>query len=610
MASSSDTANAVRGFVPPQNDDERRLMRRVEELCRVAVSRGIPRYTGFLSDREQSLAQAACNKAGCHCIRFWGGFDAAERRVLCIEPPDAWQEEPLAYLQCTAYGDKLPTHRDYLGAILGLGLERSCVGDLLADPEREDTFYAVILADKQEFINAELTGAGHCTVHTACIDALPARLAESRERTLQEATVPSLRADAVLAAMLHTSRIYRRGPCGDQPPAVEGRPRDRLRRGYFYSARRGALQAGGHRRQKPQRSSVHILLPILSAGSPAALRAGNNGAVRPAYRRKAVMISSEDVRHVTFDKAFQGYRREDVDDYLKQVAQAMDDLAAQNDDLQKKLVMLAQRIEKYRTMENSLSTSMINAQRMGDSIIRESKQKAAEIIRSANIKAEDREQRARDDVELAKQEIVTLKGEADSFKRSLIEMYRKHINLINKLPDYTRRPEDEPVPPPSPAPEQAAAPAAEPQPAVQAPAYAAPAAQPVPEPAPVQQTAQMPAMQETAYYEPPTAQPVPEPTESARAQGEKVDTVEFAIAPHPEEPEEAEPAPIPVEEPAIDETRLQDVSGLYDEPEAKPARRRKAGTTRRTTRKKTSDEPQEELNSPAFDNFEGVDFDS
>lgn len=293
------------------------------------------------------------------------------------------------------------------------------------------------------------------------------------------------------------------------------------------------------------------------------------------------MISSEDVRHVTFDKAFQGYRREDVDDYLKQVAQAMDDLAAQNDDLQKKLVMLAQRIEKYRTMENSLSTSMINAQRMGDSIIRESKQKAAEIIRSANIKAEDREQRARDDVELAKQEIVTLKGEADSFKRSLIEMYRKHINLINKLPDYTRRPEDEPVPPPSPAPEQAAAPAAEPQPAVQAPVYTAP-----------------------------TAQPVPEPTESARAQGEKVDTVEFAIAPHPEEPEEAEPAPIPVEEPAIDETRLQDVSGLYDEPEAKPARRRKAGTTRRTTRKKASDEPQEELNSPAFDNFEGVDFDS
>lgn len=73
----ADTAPAVRGFVPPQNDDERRLMRRVEELCRICESRAIPRYTGFLSDREQSLAQAACNRAGCSCIRFWGGFDGA-----------------------------------------------------------------------------------------------------------------------------------------------------------------------------------------------------------------------------------------------------------------------------------------------------------------------------------------------------------------------------------------------------------------------------------------------------------------------------------------------------------------------------------------------------
>ena len=206
MASSSDTANAVRGFVPPQNDDERRLMRRVEEMCRVSMSRGIPRYTGFLSDREQMLAKAACNKADCDCVRFWGGYEDAERRVLCIEPPDAWQEEPLAYLQFTAYGDKLPTHRDYLGAILGLGLERSCLGDLLADPEDERVFYAAVTADKQEFINAELTGAGHSTVHTECCDALPPRLQAKRERTLQEATVPSLRADAVLAVMLHTSR--------------------------------------------------------------------------------------------------------------------------------------------------------------------------------------------------------------------------------------------------------------------------------------------------------------------------------------------------------------------------------------------------------------------
>ena len=318
------------------------------------------------------------------------------------------------------------------------------------------------------------------------------------------------------------------------------------------------------------------------------------------------MISSEDVRRVTFEKAFQGYRRDDVDDYLKQVAQSMDELAAQNDDLQKKLVVLAQRIDQYRAEEDTLRTTMINAQRLGENVIREAKQKAAEIIRTANIKAEDREQRSRDDVELAKQEIVTLKSEADSFKRSLIEMYRKHINLINKLPDYTPQPEDASVRPAQPAAEpvqapiQTAAPVEQPAMAAE-PAYTPPAPQPAAEPAPAP-------VQETAYYEEPASQPAAEPLSPA---AEKVDTVEFAIAPHPEEPEE--PAPVPeMEAPAIDETRFQDVSGLYDEPEAKPVRRtRKTGTAaKRTTRKKVSAEPQEELNSPAFDNFEGVDFDS
>lgn len=318
------------------------------------------------------------------------------------------------------------------------------------------------------------------------------------------------------------------------------------------------------------------------------------------------MISSEDVRRVTFEKAFQGYRRDDVDDYLKQVAQSMDELAAQNDDLQKKLVVLAQRIDQYRAEEDTLRTTMINAQRLGENVIREAKQKAAEIIRTANIKAEDREQRSRDDVELAKQEIVTLKSEADSFKRSLIEMYRKHINLINKLPDYTPQPEDAPARPVQPAaepvqaPVQTAAPVEQPVMAAE-PAYTPPAPQPAAEPAPAP-------VQETAYYEEPASQPA---AEQLRPAAEKVDTVEFAIAPHPEEPEE--PAPVPeMEAPAIDETRFQDVSGLYDEPEAKPVRRtRKTGTAaKRTTRKKVSAEPQEELNSPAFDNFEGVDFDS
>lgn len=311
------------------------------------------------------------------------------------------------------------------------------------------------------------------------------------------------------------------------------------------------------------------------------------------------MISSEDVRRVTFDKAMRGYRCDDVDDYLKQVAESMDALAAKNDEMQKNLVVLAQRIDQYRAEEDTLRTTMINAQRLGENVIREAKQKAAEIIRAANMKADDREQRARDDVELAKQEIVTLKSEADSFKRSLMEMYRKHINLISKMPEYNPPAQEESQQPaPQPAADQ---PYAEPAP------EAVPYTEPVPAPAPVQE----PEPQATSYYNPAETAPAPEQTPVAEPAPEKIDTVEFAIAPHPEEPEETAPAAEPM---PIDGSRFQPGAGLYsDAPEAAPApakRSTRKAPAKRSTRKKVSAEPQEELNSPAFDNFEGVDFDS
>lgn len=311
------------------------------------------------------------------------------------------------------------------------------------------------------------------------------------------------------------------------------------------------------------------------------------------------MISSEDVRRVTFDKAMRGYRCDDVDDYLKQVAESMDALAAKNDEMQKNLVVLAQRIDQYRAEEDTLRTTMINAQRLGENVIREAKQKAAEIIRAANMKADDREQRARDDVELAKQEIVTLKSEADSFKRSLMEMYRKHINLISKMPEYNPPAQEEAQQPaPQPAADQ---PYAEPAP------EAVPYTEPVPAPAPVQE----PEPQATSYYNPAETALAPEPTPVAEPAPEKIDTVEFAIAPHPEEPEETAPAAEPM---PIDGSRFQPGAGLYsDAPEAAPApakRSTRKAPAKRSTRKKVSAEPQEELNSPAFDNFEGVDFDS
>ena len=200
------------------------------------------------------------------------------------------------------------------------------------------------------------------------------------------------------------------------------------------------------------------------------------------------MIASEDVRRVTFERAMRGYRCEDVDDYLKQVADSIDALSAENEDLQKKLVVLAQRIDQYRAEEDTLRTTMINAQRLGENVIREAKQKAAEIIRAANIKSEDREQHARDEVELAKQELITLKKEADSFKKTLMGMYREHIEVLSKIPEYPA--------------ELAQEAAAEQKAQAAAAAYSAP--EPEPQPQPVQDEP----VEEPVVVQ---AEPVPQP---------------------------------------------------------------------------------------------------
>ena len=89
--------------------------------------------------------------------------------------------------------------------------------------------------------------------------------------------------------------------------------------------------------------------------------------------------------------------------------------------------------------------------------------------------------------------------------------------------------------------------------------------------------------------------------------GIKVDTVEFAIDSHPEIPGDV-----------AQDNRFQAVSGLYADDDAQPAapaRKPRKSAPRRAPRKTTRStaaaaQPQGELNSPAFDNFEGVDFDS
>ncbi len=320
------------------------------------------------------------------------------------------------------------------------------------------------------------------------------------------------------------------------------------------------------------------------------------------------MIASEDVRRVTFERAMRGYRCEDVDDYLKQVADSMDALSAENEDLQKKLVVLAQRIDQYRAEEDTLRTTMINAQRLGENVIREAKQKAAEIIRAANIKSEDREQHARDEVELAHQELITLKKEADSFKKTLMGMYREHIEVLSKIPEYHGE---------APAPQQDDDTAVYQQPApvepeeqapvYEEPTYQEPVAEMYEEPAPEPESEEeqpadfeQDAYQTTGYEDTEFYQPEEKPVQEG-----KVDTVEFAFAPKPEEAE------YPVQSEPEEDEDLPDASALFAEPASaagkKPASRQRGAAKKPARKSRAQSKAQDNLPS-GFDSFQGVDY--
>jgi len=147
------------------------------------------------------------------------------------------------------------------------------------------------------------------------------------------------------------------------------------------------------------------------------------------------MLTPREVSDKTFDKTFGfGYRMDDVDNYLKQVADSMTELLEINADLEKKLGVLADKLNEYREDEESLRTAILGAQKLGDSVIRESKTKAEIITRDATCKAEAMVNNAKRQIEREQENLLRTQQEVASFKNRLLDMYKRHIELISMLP--------------------------------------------------------------------------------------------------------------------------------------------------------------------------------
>ena len=182
-------------------------VKRLEELALRAGRTGRPCFTKFVEPSAADAVRTAANRAGVRA-GFWGGWPGAERCVAAFytgEAP-APEEYPLQALRI-AWNARFssPGHRDLLGAVMGLGIEREAAGDIAMGTWRgADCAYLFVLPELADYVAANLESAGKTAVKVSVAGETPEiRPPEGIEMRV---TVQAPRLDAVLAAGVRLSR--------------------------------------------------------------------------------------------------------------------------------------------------------------------------------------------------------------------------------------------------------------------------------------------------------------------------------------------------------------------------------------------------------------------
>lgn len=188
-----------------QENEDKLLLARIWDKYEQMERRGIPTASAFLSPREQAMAQALLNSAGIRSgYRFDGGFPEAERKRLIFLPD--WAEDSdgeLAFLHAAFHGsDSTLTHRDILGSLMGLGITREQIGDILIVPHSADVIAAPQMA---EFLLREWSSAGRVRLSVTEITREELTMPQVKITEVSD-TVSSMRLDAVVSSAFSISR--------------------------------------------------------------------------------------------------------------------------------------------------------------------------------------------------------------------------------------------------------------------------------------------------------------------------------------------------------------------------------------------------------------------
>lgn len=188
-------------------NDSELTKKRFIELLRKSENAPYFIFTDFLGLMEQAIFHEVKRDFPAARYSLFGGAEGTERIMIRLGDCDelGYEEDfPIVTVKIAPaslkYAEAL-THRDYLGSILGLGIERSVIGDIVI---REKLAYAFVKEDMADYIIDSLTKVRHTDVRLSRIDALPEGALYKTERRRLQAV--GERVDAVIAKLFGLSR--------------------------------------------------------------------------------------------------------------------------------------------------------------------------------------------------------------------------------------------------------------------------------------------------------------------------------------------------------------------------------------------------------------------
>ncbi|MGN1001649.1 MAG: DivIVA domain-containing protein [Oscillospiraceae bacterium] len=172
------------------------------------------------------------------------------------------------------------------------------------------------------------------------------------------------------------------------------------------------------------------------------------------------MITPQDIREKTFEKAvFGGYDMATVDNFLEEIANDLALLQKENAVLKGKMKVLVDKVEEYRGNEDALRMAVLSAQRLGNMIEKEAKDKSDTMLSSAMNEAARVTQEAALEVQMEKGRLEEAKRASAQFIENMNLLCRRQMAFLDKLSqmDFVKEAAAAPAPAaPAPAPEEPA----------------------------------------------------------------------------------------------------------------------------------------------------------